>query len=79
MILTLTKSRSSAAAPSGQKDYLILEAWLSICETECHLINTFAFLAFTRPLAIPSDVSAALVKKSFAFVSHFMLKKIKVS
>ena len=36
------------------------------------LMNTFTFLTFTRPLAIPSDVSAALLKLSFAFVSHFI-------
>ena len=40
--------------------------------TELPLMNTFRFLTFTRPLAIPSDVSAALLKLSFAFVSHFI-------
>ena len=33
------------------------------------LMNTFTFLTFTRPLA--SDVSAAPLKHSFAFISHF--------
>ena len=30
------------------------------------------FLTFTRPLAISSDVSAALLNHSFAFGSHFI-------
>ena len=38
-------------------------------------MNTFTFLTFTRPLAIPSDVSAALLKHSFAFVSHFIAEE----
>ena len=38
-------------------------------------MNTFTFLTFTRPLAIPSDVSAALLKQSFAFVSHFIAEE----
>ena len=42
------------------------------------LMNTFTFLTFTRPLAILSDVSAVLLKRSFTFISHFMLKKIIV-
>ena len=44
------------------------------------LMYTFTFLTFTRPLAIPSDVSAALLKHSFAFVRHFIaeLKKVIV-
>ena len=33
---------------------------------------------FTRPLVIPSDVSAAFLKRSFTFVSHFKLKKVIV-
>ena len=33
------------------------------------LMNTFKFLTFTRPLA--SDVSAAPLKHSFTFISHF--------
>ena len=39
------------------------------------LMNTFTFLTFTRPLAIPSDVSAVLLKHSFAFVSHFIAEE----
>ena len=39
------------------------------------LMNTFTFLTFTRPLAIPSDVSATLLKLSFAFVSHFIAEE----
>ena len=39
------------------------------------LMNTFTFLTFTRPLAIPSDISAALLKLSFAFVSHFIAEE----
>ena len=35
----------------------------------------FKFLTFTRPLAIPSNVSAALLKNSFAFVSHFIAEE----
>ena len=38
-------------------------------------MNTFTFLTFTRPLAIPSDVSAALLKHSFTFVSHFIAEE----
>ena len=38
-------------------------------------MNTFTFLTFTRPLAIPSDVSAVLLKHSFAFVSHFIAEE----
>ena len=38
-------------------------------------MNTFIFLTFIRPLAIPSDVSAALLKHSFAFVSHFIAEE----
>ena len=38
-------------------------------------MNTFTFLTFTRPLAISSDVSAALLKHSFAFVSHFIAEE----
>ena len=34
-------------------------------------MNTFTFLTFTRPLAIPSDVSAALLKHSLAFVAIY--------
>jgi len=34
------------------------------------LMNTF-----TRPLAIPSDISAAPLKHSFAFVSHFIAEE----
>ena len=39
------------------------------------LMNTFTFLTFTRPLAIPSDVSATLLKLSFAFVNHFIAEE----
>ena len=39
------------------------------------LMNTFTFLTFTRPLAIPSDVSATLLKLSFAIVSHFIAEE----
>ena len=39
------------------------------------LMNTFTFLTFTRPLPIPGDVSAALLKHSFAFVSHFIAEE----
>ena len=49
---------------------LFLEAWHLI-----PLMNTFTFLTFTRPLAIPSDVSATLLKLSFAFVSHFIAEE----
>jgi len=35
------------------------------------LMNIFTFLTFTRPLAIPSDVSAALLKHSFTFVAIY--------
>ena len=38
-------------------------------------MNTFTFLTFTRPLAIPSDVFAALLKHSFTFVSHFIAEE----
>ena len=38
-------------------------------------MNTFTFLTFTRPLAIPSDVSKAPFKHSFAFVSHFIAEE----
>ena len=30
---------------------------------------------FTRPLAIPSDVSVTLLKLSFTFVSHFIAEE----
>mgnify|MGYP001792981060 CR=1 FL=1 len=42
---------------------LFLEAWHSIREPNS-LMNTFTFQTFTRPLAIPSDVSAALFKST---------------
>ena len=35
-------------------------------------MNSFTFLPLKRPLAIASDVSTALFKHSFAFVSHFI-------
>ena len=38
-------------------------------------MNTFTFLTFERPLAIPSDVSAAILKHSFAFVSDFIAEE----
>ena len=38
-------------------------------------MNTFTFLTFTRPLAIPTDVPAALLKHSFAFVSHVIAEE----
>ena len=56
---------------------LFLEAWHSIREPNS-IMNTFTFLTFTRPLVIPSNVSAAFLKRSFTFVSHFMLKKVIV-
>jgi len=33
------------------------------------LMNIFTFLTFTRPLAIPSDVSVALLKRPFRFIA----------
>ena len=39
------------------------------------LMNKFTFLILTRPLAIPSDVSTALLKHSFAFVTHFIAEE----
>ena len=39
------------------------------------LMNTFTFLTFTRPLEIPSGVSATLLKLSFAFVSHYIAEE----
>ena len=38
-------------------------------------MNKFTFLTLARPLAIPIDVSAALLKLSFAFVSHFIAEE----
>jgi len=35
------------------------------------LMNIFTFLTSIRPLAIPSDVSAALLKHSFTFVAIY--------
>ena len=58
---------------------LFLEAWHSIREPKLMpLMNTFTFLTFTRPLAIPSDVSGILLKHSFAFVAILLLKKVIV-
>ena len=70
MILTLTMSRSLTAVPNGQKDYFYKRG--TQFATRMALMNTFTFLTFTRPSAIPSDVSTALFKHSFAFVSHFI-------
>ena len=38
-------------------------------------MDTFAFLTFTSPLAIPKDVSAALLKHAFAFVGHVIAEE----
>ena len=74
MILTLTTSRSLTAVPNGQKDFFQKRG--TQFANRMPLMNTFTFLTFTRPLAIPSDgaISVALLKHSFVFVSHFMLK-----
>ena len=53
--------------------------WSKSVALNSRTANTFTFLTFTRPLAIPSDVSAALLKHSFAFVSHLCwMKKVIV-
>ena len=59
MSLTLTTLRSLTAAPNGQRDSF----WKRGIQfaSLMPLMNTFTFLTFTRPLAIPSDVSAALL------------------
>ena len=75
MILTLTTSRSLTAVPNGQKYFLNHATQFA---NRMPLINTFTFLTFTRPLTIPSDVSEALFKHSFAYVSYFKLKKVIV-
>ena len=64
MILTLTTSRSLTAVPNGQKDYFYKRG--TQFANRMPLMNTFTFLTFARPLAIPSDVYAALL----TFVSH---------
>ena len=56
-------SRSLTTVPNGQ------------FATQMPSMNTFTFLTFTRPLAIPSDVSGTLLKHSFAFVSHFIAEE----
>ena len=77
MILTLTYVKIIDRCSQWAKR-LVLEAWHSIREPNAILMTTFIFLRFTRPLAIPSDVSAALLRHSFEFVSHFMLMKVIV-
>ena len=73
MILTLTMSRSLITVPNGHKDYF------QKCGTQftnlMPLMNTFTFLTFTRSLAIPRDVSVAVLKHSFAFISHFIAEE----
>ena len=73
MILTLTMSRSLTVVPNCQKDYFQKRG--TQFATRMPSMSTFTFLTFTRPLAIPSDVSAAILKHSFAFVSHFIAEE----
>ena len=43
---------------------------------EPNAINEHIYIPdFSKPLVIPSDVSAALLKLSFAFVSHFIAEE----
>ena len=67
-------SRSLTAVPNGQKDYF-KKRGTQFATRMPSMPNAFTFLTFTRPLAIPSDVSAALLKHSFAFVSHFIAEE----
>ena len=73
MILTLRTSRSLTAVPNGRKDYFQKRGIQFV--NRMPLMNTFTFLTFTRPLAIPSDVSAALFKALICFRSHFIAEE----
>ena len=68
--LTLTASGSLTAVPNGQRDYFYRRG--PQFANRMPLMNTLTFLTFTRPLAVPSDVSAALLKHSFAFVAIYV-------
>ena len=73
MILTLTTSRSLTAVPNGQKDCFSKRG--TQFANRIPLMNTFTILTFTRPLPILGDVSVALFKQSFPFVSHFIAEE----